>query len=153
MKRCFLSALYLCFLIFSDVPSYAQTASYYCIAQRIGNVSMQGELPNTSCDFIKGQFGLKGQSDWESKTSCKGKQKEIYVLEIGDNSIKFGKQKYGKFTYSKRIFEDNGGGITGVHERGPYARIVTFYPSMNYLIYSSIGNGSGGTEALSCVRD
>ena len=153
MKSYSLSALFLFVLIFSDVPSYAQTASYYCIAQRTGDVSMQGDLANTSCDFIKGQFGLKGQSDWESKTSCKGKQKEIYVLEIGDNSIKFGKQKYGKFTYSKRIFEDNGGGITGVHERGAYARIVTFYPSMNYLISSDIGNGSGYTEALSCVRD
>ena len=153
MKSYSVVALFLFFLIFSDVPSYAQTASYYCIAQRIGNVSMQGELPNTSCDFIKGQFGLKGQSDWESKIYCEGKQKEIYVLEIGDNSIKFGKQKSGKFTYSKRVFDENGGGITGVHERGAYARIVTFYPSMNYLIYSSIGNGVGYTKALSCVRD
>ena len=153
MKSYSVVALFLFFLIFSDVPSYAQTASYYCIAQRIGDVSMQGELPNTSCDFIKGQFGLKGQSDWESETSCKRVQEEIYTLKIGDNSIIFGPQKYAKFTYSKRIFDGNGGGITGIHEDGPYARIVTFYPSMNYLIYSDIGNGVGYTKALSCVRD
>lgn len=133
--------------VFFVSPSLA--SSFSCIVQRAGDQHVKGELPNGSCDFIQGQIGLNGQSDWYSEKSCENYRKRIYELHIHESEIVFGSSNYPK-RFKKRIFEGNGGGVSGVLENGPYTSTLIYYPSQNYVVFSSLGNGSAVSAVLSC---